>query len=191
VRTWRSSVRLNGPLRLGSAGFSLGELLVALAVLALALAMALGALRAGLGVYAWGAARVEAQQSARAALDRMARELRGAGFDAGASGLAPLVVAAPSSVTFQRADTAAPGAAARVTYLLRAGDTVLRRDAGAGAQPIADNVRRLAFSYFDRAGVPTSDPARVASVRIELEIGAAGPVALMRAEAAIRNQGGR
>ena len=117
---------------------SLGELLVALAVLALALAMAFGALRAGLGVYAWGAARVEAQQSARAALDRMARELRGAGFDASASGLAPLVAAAPSSVTFQRADTAAPGAAARVTYLLRAGETVLRRDAGAGAQPIAE-----------------------------------------------------
>jgi prepilin-type N-terminal cleavage/methylation domain-containing protein len=169
-------------------GFSLGELLVSLAVLALMLAAAFGILRAGLGAYAWGAARVDAQQSARIALDRMARELRGAGFDPTGSGLAPIAAAGPALVTFERD---AGGAPSRVTFLLRAGETVLRRDAGAGAQPIIDNVRRLRFAYFDRAGLATGDPARVASVRIELEVGAAGPTAVMQTEVAIRNRGGR
>ena len=57
-------------------GVTLPELLVATAVLGLLMAGLLGLLQAGTAGYRWGTARTEAQQAARVALDRMARELR-------------------------------------------------------------------------------------------------------------------
>src|SRR6266540_4367644 len=75
----------------------------------------------------------------------------------------------------------------RVTFLVRAGESVLRRDAGGGAQPIIENVRRFGLTYFDSAGAPTTDPARVRSVLIRLEVGLAGPVAVMETQVSVRN----
>ena len=46
-------------------------------------------LHLGLHAWVWGAARVEAQQSARYALERMASELREAGYDPTAAGHRP------------------------------------------------------------------------------------------------------
>ena len=107
-------------------GFSLPELLVSLAIMGLVLGGVFGVLRTGLMAYGWGAARVDAQQSARVALDRMARELRGAGYDPTGAGLAPIAAAAPASITFQK-DAGSHGVAqpAKVTFVLRPGDTVL------------------------------------------------------------------
>ncbi len=171
-------------------GFSLAELLVSVAVLGLVLAGVFGILHSGLKAYGWGAARVQAQQSARVALERMAKELREAGYDPAGAGIQPVVVAAPALVTFQR-DLNGNGVVdptrERVTFLLRPGETVLRRDAGGGAQPIIEGVRRFSLTYFDRAGAPTTDPSRVASVRIQLGVGLAGPGAVMEAQASVRN----
>jgi len=72
-----------------------------------------------------------------------------------------------------------------VTYLLRG--SVLRREAGAGAQPIIEGVRSLALTYFDRAGAETTEPARVTSIRIRLDVGRAGPGALMETQVSLRN----
>jgi len=47
---------------------------------------------------------------------------------------------------------------------------VLRREAGGGAQPLAEGVSGLQLTYYDRAGAPTTDPARVASVGIRVEV---------------------
>ncbi|MBI3637996.1 MAG: hypothetical protein HY216_17510, partial [Candidatus Rokubacteria bacterium] len=44
--------------------------------------------------------------------------------------------------------------------------TTLRRTAGAGAQPIVDNVETLALAYFDGAGAPTANGAEVRTVAI-------------------------
>src|SRR6266852_3982305 len=89
------------------------------------------------------------------------------------AGIQPVVAAAPALVTFQR-DLNGNGVVdpthERVTFLLRAGESVLRRDAGGGAQPIIDGVRRFDLTYFDRARAPTTDPSRVDSVRIQLEV---------------------
>lgn len=171
-------------------GFSLPELLVSLAVLGIVLAGVLGVLRGGLDAYGDGAARVAAQQAARVGLERMARELREAGYDPTGAGIAPIVVAAPDRVTFQR-DLNKNGVvdvtSERVTFLVRPGESVLRRDAGAGAQPIIQGVRRLTLTYFDRAGAPTTDPARVASIRIALGVGLVGPRALVETEVSLRN----
>jgi type IV pilus assembly protein PilW len=169
-------------------GWSLPELLVTLALLALVMAATLSALVAGQQSYGLGASRVEAQQSARIALERMARELRDAGYDPTGAGLAVVVVAEPARVAFQRdlnGNGVVDPTSERITYVLRG--RVLRRDAGAGAQPIIEGVRGLSLRYLDRAGAETTDPARVSVIRIRLDVGRAGPGALMETDVTLRN----
>ena len=183
--------RLSAVQARGSRGYSLVDLLVALAVGGGMLAATATLLHLGLHAWVWGAARVEAQQSARYALERMAGELREAGYDPTASGLAPVVVAEPARVEFQR-DMNGNGVIdptrERVTYLLRAGESILRRDAGGGAQPVINGVRALRLTYLDRAGAETTDPAAVLAVRVRLEVGSAGTGVLMETQATLRNR---
>jgi type II secretory pathway component PulJ len=179
MQTWR-----------GADGMTLVELLLSLGVLGLVLAGVFSVLQSTLKTYGWGAGRVEAQQSARLALERMTTELREAGYDPRGAGIEPFVEAEPTLVTFQRdlnGNGVVDATRERVTFLVRPGENVLRRDAGAGAQPIIDGVRRFRLSYFDRAGQPVSDPSRVTLVRLHLEVGRAGAVAAMQTDVSIRN----
>ena len=101
-----------------------------------------------------------------------------------------MVVAEPARIVFQRdlnGNGLIDATHERVTYLLRAGESTLRRDAGGGAQPIAEGVRRFALTYFDARGAPTSDPAQIASIRIELETGRPGPQSIMASQVMLRN----
>ena len=135
MKTWRAH-----------AGYSLLDLLVATAAMGLVMAGLLTILRSGTTTYRWGAARVEAQQSARAALERMAKELRGAGYDPTSAGIAPIVIAEPARVAFQwdlDGDGVVDPTRERVTFVLRPGESILRRDAGGGAQPIINGVKRF------------------------------------------------
>jgi Tfp pilus assembly protein PilW len=172
-------------------GYSLVDMLVALAVGGGMLAASVTLLHLGLRAWVWGAARVEAQQSARYALERMASELREAGYDPTAAGIAPVVVAEPARVAFQR-DFNGNGVVdpthERVTYLLRAGESILRRDAGGGAQPVINGVRALRLTYLDREGVETTDPEAVIAVRVQLEVGGDGAGVLMETQATLRNR---
>jgi len=59
-------------------GFSLAELLVVTAVLGLVMAAVIAIQQKGQQAYIYGSTRVEAQQNARVALDRITRELRSA-----------------------------------------------------------------------------------------------------------------
>lgn len=177
-------------VRHGPAGYSLVDLLVALAVGGGLMASTLTLLHLGLRAWVWGAARVEAQQSARYALERLAGELREAGYDPTVAGIAPVVLAEPTRVVFQR-DLNGNGVVdptrERVTYLLRTGETILRRDAGGGAQPVVEGVRGFRLVYLDRAGAATTDPAAVTAVRIRLEIGGADGGVVMETQATLRN----
>ena len=170
------------------AGYSLVELLVSLAVLALVLAGILSILFTGQRSYLAGAARVEAQQAARVGLERMVKELREAGYDPTGAGFPPIVVAEPTRVTFQR-DLNGNGVIdptrERVSFLLQG--SVLRRDAGAGAQPIVEGVRGFGLTYFDRGGAETADRSRIGSIRIRLEVGLSGPRAAMESQVSLRN----
>lgn len=172
-------------------GYSLVDLLVALAVGGGVLAASVTLLHLGLRAWVWGAARVEAQQSARYALERMASELREAGYDPTAAGIAPVVVAEPARVAFQRdfnGNGVVDPTRERVTYLLRAGESILRRDAGGGAQPVINGVRALRLTYLDREGVETTDPEAVIAVRVQLEVGGDGAGVLMETQATLRNR---
>jgi hypothetical protein len=75
-----------------------------------------------------------------------------------------------------------------VTYLLRPGESILRRDAGGGAQPVINGVRAFELVYLDRAGLQTTDPAEVRAVRIRLEVGGgSGGGIVMETQATLRN----
>ncbi len=171
-------------------GYSLVDLLVALAIAGGLMAAALTLLHLGLRAWLWGAARVEAQQSARYALERMASELREAGYDPTGAGIAPVVIAEPARIAFQRdfnANGVVDPTRERVTYVLRAGESTLRRDAGGGAQPLIDGVRAFRLTYLDRAGAETTDPAAVSAVRIRIEVGGDGAGIVMETRATLRN----
>jgi type II secretory pathway component PulJ len=148
---------------------NLADLLVSLACMGLVLTATLGVLRQGQQVYAYGTARVEAQQAARVALQRMATEIRQAGFGAHDAAFDAVTVAEPSRIVLQfdvNGDGVIAGNGETITWLLANG--VLRRNAGGGAQPIVNGVRELRFAYVDAALQPTTVAADVRGVGIVL-----------------------
>jgi type II secretory pathway component PulJ len=148
---------------------TLADLLVSTAVLSLTLGATLVTLEQGQQAWAVGTARVDAQQSARAALAWLSAELRTAGQGTGPRRVAALSVIEPSRVTLhvdRDGDGAVAGANEVVTWRL-AGD-ILRRDAGGGAQPVINGVRSLSLTYLDAAGAPTADPAAARRLTITL-----------------------
>lgn len=146
---------------------TLAELLTVVALVGLTLSGTLAALQQGLQAYTTGAARVEAQQNGRIALERLAREIRGAG--AGGSAFDAIAVAERERIVLQR-DLDGDGAisATGETITWRLADTVLRRDAGGGAQPVTNGVRSLVLEYLDARGAPTQAPAEVRTVAVTL-----------------------
>jgi hypothetical protein len=152
-----------------AAPVTLTDLLVSTAVLGLTLGATLTSLEQGQKAWAVGAARVEAQQSGRAALAWLAAELRTAGQGPGPRRVSTLSVAEPTRVALRidrDGDGVITGATEEITWRL-AGD-VLRRDAGGGAQPVINGVRGLTLAYVDAAGAPTAEPAAVRRVAITL-----------------------
>jgi len=129
-------------------------------------------LQHGHEAFAFGAARVEAQQGLRAALERMSVELREAGFGLHHGSFDPLLVAEATRLVIQQdldGDGATGANGEQVTYLLAG--TTLRRDAGGGAQPVLDGVTRLRFHYLDARRRTTALPGAVCSVVITLSAG--------------------
>ncbi len=148
---------------------SLAELLVALAMVGMVLAGVFGIPDQGQRLYAMGAARVESQQTARIALERLAREIRQAGEGKAGADFPAISAAEPTRVVLHfdvNGDGVIAGNGETVTWLLRG--RVLRRDAGGGAQPIINGVRDFALSYLDANSTPTLVPADVRTVAITL-----------------------
>jgi type II secretory pathway component PulJ len=148
---------------------TLADLLVSMAVLGLTLGATLVTLEQGQRAWAVGTARVEAQQSGRAALAWLAAELRTAGQGTGPRRDAALSVAEPARVVLhvdRNGDGLIAGTTETVTWRL-AGE-ILRRDAGGGAQPVINGVRAFRLAYVDVVGAPTSEPAAVRRLTITL-----------------------
>jgi hypothetical protein len=148
---------------------TLADVLVSTAVLGLTLGATLVTLEQGQQAWAVGVARVEAQQSGRAALTWLTGELRTAGRGRGPRPVVALSAAEPSRLVLhvdRDHDGVVAGAGETVTWRL-AGD-ILRREAGGGAQPVINGVRAFTLVYRDAAGQPTADPAAVHRVVITL-----------------------
>jgi hypothetical protein len=154
---------------------NLAELLVTIALLGTVFAGTLTALEQGQRAYTIGAARVEAQQNGRFALERLASEIRNAG--AGGVGFDAISVAERERIVLH-VDLDGDGRtiARGETITWRLAGTVLRRDGGGGAQPIVDGVRSLVLEYLDAARRPTAVPAEVRTVVITLTTEGAGGI---------------
>ena len=153
---------------LDARGVLLHDLLAACAISGCVFAATYTVLEQGLRAYAIGAARAESQQAARAALARLGVEIRNAGR--GARATAPAIVVAEPSRLVLASDLDNDGTMTDrgelITWQLVG--SILRRNAGAGAQPVANGVRALELRYFDATGDATSDPLAVRVVDVVL-----------------------
>ncbi len=171
---------------------TLTELLVTLALVGVLAAATLGLLEQGQRAWATGAARAESQQSARVALARLVADVRAAGF--GRHGFDAVAVAEAERIVLQQdldGDGAIAASGERVTW--RLAGSILRRDAGGGAQPIVNGVRTLELRYLDADGEVTADASAVRSVVVALTTApdgaaAAGPSATVSTRIRLRNR---
>jgi len=146
----------------------LHDLLVGCALCGGVLAATYTVLEHGLRSYSIGVARAESQQAARAALAHMSLEIRNAGRGARATAAA-IAVAEPSRLVLASDlddDGTTNDRGELITWQLVG--SILRRNAGAGAQPVVNGVRALQIRYFDDAGRSTSEPMAVRVVEIDL-----------------------
>lgn len=175
----------------GSRAFTLPELLVALALVGMVMAVLAGLFQQGQQVYLNGVAQLEAQQSARVAVERLSSELRGAGFDPKGTRFPALINPGPTGFTIQNdlnGDGLIAGNPERVTYSLTGG--TLRRNAGGGAQPMIEGVESLAFVYLDGDGDParTADDIRSVVITITTRPDSRGPGVSMTTQVRLRNR---
>ncbi len=172
-------------------GYTLAELLAAMAVMALLLAGLFLTLQEGQTVYLFGAGRAEVQQNARVGLDRILRELRTG---------TKVTVANANSLTFEFLDDTST----LVTVAYSLSGTSLQRNqtvpVPAQAQPetLIGGVSALAIIYYDVNNVATTTAASAYSVDIKLTtrtedttLAAAAPAnrqAVMQGRVRLRNE---
>jgi prepilin-type N-terminal cleavage/methylation domain-containing protein len=174
-------------------GFTLPELLVACAIVAIVMAGVYGLLHTGSTGFVRGLAQVEAQEAARAALQRMSAELWASGDNprgCPAVGGAPdlltcfttvTAISSANTTTFTiQSDVDGDGRVATtetneiITYRLNttastncAIGTCLERQASvtdASFQTVIAGVQTLTFTYFDQAGTTLATPVSNANL---------------------------
>jgi len=165
-------------------GFTLAELLVAIAVVGLIMTGLLSLMMTGNQTYLTGSNQIEAQQAARVALERMVREIRGAGYNPKGALCLPVtncpIVGAPgkggldSTALMIQNDTDNDGvfeATEHIAYTLN-GTDLQRQDFAPGGdatpQTIVGGIQALKFTYLDENGNLTGKPKDVRSVQISL-----------------------
>jgi prepilin-type N-terminal cleavage/methylation domain-containing protein len=164
-------------------GFTLAELLVAIAVVGLLMSALFVTLFQGQSAFLFGSTRAEIQQNARLSLSKMVEELR---TGSSVTALTP-VGAVPTSITFQFVDYC-PGpnppvtetsVSVTVTYTLPLNSTDLQRNQSAGACPgapplpaqpetLVGGVTSLTFRGFDQNNNPTIAPPNVFAVQVSV-----------------------
>jgi prepilin-type N-terminal cleavage/methylation domain-containing protein len=142
-------------------GFSLAELLVACAMVGVVLAGVFVALQQGQNAFLYGTGKVEVQQNARVAVDRMVRELR----------LGSTITAAnATSIAFSYIeDNAGAPQTFTVTYSL-AGTNLQRNQTApvAANETLIGGVNALALVYYDNNNAVTATVANIRVVDIRL-----------------------
>lgn len=172
----------------GEGGFTLAELLVACAVIALVMAGLLVMLQTGLETYLIGSNRVEATQSVRLAIERMSREIRVTGFCPTCLGTAPFtaIIRAPSPATGFTIQNDWDGDGAinavgtvtdangtvrgeQIIYAF-AGGSLTRQEIGIDVNPLtlAAGINSLTFTYQDSAGATTAIDADIRTIVVTL-----------------------
>ena len=155
-------MKMNKKERLNTQGFTLVELLVAMAVSLLALGAIYSTFLNQFKSYQIQEEVAAMQQNIRSAMYHMQREIRMAGCDPTGLAGAGITAASPTSISFtidiggdstgSDPDGATDDANETITYSLS--DNNLVRNTGGGNQTVAENINALNFVYLDGASPP-------------------------------------
>ena len=176
----RVAKRFRRPRRPDRRGITLIELMITISIFGIIMGVIFSFMTQSSRSYQDSRERVQYQQSLRAVLSLMTREVRSAGCDPEDVGFETLLLADASQIRCQMdlngdRDTGDNSPDENVTYSYNAATGEFSRDDGSGAQVILRGLTAASFNYFDRdgaalAGVPLSatDRASVAFVAIDL-----------------------
>ncbi len=147
-------------------GFTLVELMIAMAVGLVVLAAVYSLFIFQNKRYSIEEQIVEMQQNARAAMTTMVREIRMAGYDPNFDAASKVMTAAPTTFSFTTDDSSNNST---ITYAFDSTNLKITRNINlGGGQPLAENIQSLAFTYYDADGTVTSTPSVVKGVLITI-----------------------
>ena len=166
-------------MRLDKKGFSLIEIMVAIAIMSI-LSIAMMKTYTGFTrVYTTQEVAAGAQQDLRAALNIMTQDIRMAGFDPTDSDNFGVEVATATNIRIT-SDTDMDGAVddsgfERITYNFNAGTNQLQQilyetTGSESTQPVVDNVTIVTFTYLDENNAVTATLADIRTVTISMTI---------------------
>ena len=152
-------------------GFSLIELLVALAIMSVVSAAIYTVFSTSSRTYTTQGVTADVQQSVRAAMEVMLQDIRAAGLDPTASGNFGIELAEASRLRFT-SDSIDAGLndfngvlddtnSERITYVLQGTELnqiLYETTASENSQPLISDVQNLAFTYFDADGNDLGSP---------------------------------
>jgi len=144
------------------AGFTLLEALIASSIFLIVLYAVYLVYDTSEANYARGSRKWDVQSQARLALERMAREIRSAGYDTPTKVANPVLIATNDTFSFAANLTGSAGGLRHITYSLRdcsggaAGTVLYRNESTPAASPtycggdvLIDSVNSLAFTFYE------------------------------------------
>lgn len=166
--------------RSDQSGFTLIELMIAMAIGSILMVAVVSAYQIQVGSKNTQEALTDMNTTARAALEIMVHELRTAGCDPDGGAGAGIVNAGANDLTFTmdigntagtsfQPDGLLDGPNEQIRYAINANGNLGRdRLDGAGLQPLARNVDAVDFVYLDEDGVVTGTLADIRSIQITI-----------------------
>ncbi len=173
-------------------GFTLLELLVVMALSGIVMAAIYATFLSQQRSYRMTEQVVAVQQNLRGAMYFMERELRIAGYDPKRTNDFGVTAIAAQSITFTMDTTTENGTfdlGETITYQYHAGDHTLTRDAGAGAQVIAENVTGLTLAGMAADGTATMVAGNVRWVDVTITGTLGGHTRTLNTRVRCRNMG--
>lgn len=165
------------PIGQNQDGFTLIELLIAMAMSGVLMGALFGSLITLRKSYDVQEQVTEMTQTARSALDMMAREVLMAGYNPArvsfmgiTYSLAQLQIKADLDGNGVLTDTNE-----NIIYTFDAPNRQIDRNTGGGGQPFAENIDGFSFSYLDVNGTATTTSANIRQVRLTITVRTARP----------------
>ncbi|MCR4321215.1 MAG: prepilin-type N-terminal cleavage/methylation domain-containing protein [Candidatus Brocadiaceae bacterium] len=151
-------------------GFTLIEVVIGLAISLILMGVAVSIFNVQRKSYSLQEQVTEMQQYVRSAMDMIVRDARMAGYNPAGIAYSGISVAQTGTMTIQ-ADYDGSGIISgteTITYAYDAANNQIDRNAGGGAQPFAENIEALTFSYLDSSGVATTTVSSIRQIRITI-----------------------
>jgi len=164
---------MKNDLKFDRRGLTLTELMVTLSIFGVIMAVIMGFVVGARNSYSDTRERAQYQQTMRAVMSMMSRELRMAGCDPAGASFESFTIADDDLFQCRMdlngdADVADVQPDEQVAYLLQAGTGLLFRVANSGVQPILSGVNSLTFSYFDANGTQLPNVPLIATDRAQV-----------------------